>query len=142
MFQKIKAKLKNKKAFTLVELLVVIAVLGVIAAIVAPRYLGVVDSTKQKADVRTAELLAKGVEAEFVLEDWAVDASNGLTVTGGGTATDQTTYSDAFPTSQVSGNAMVVKITGTPGAYKISITNGATTPLPLVTDKPIADPVK
>ncbi len=135
MFQKIKAKLKNKKAFTLVELLVVIAVLGIIAAIVAPRYLGVVSGAKDKADMRTAELLAKGVEAEFVMEGWTVP-TGGLSVTK-----SDTCYSDDIPKSQVSDAAMVVTIKGSKGAYTITITDGATKPKTLVDAKAIADPV-
>lgn len=49
--KKLRNLLKNNAAFTLVELIVVIAVLGILAGIAVPRLTGVQD----KADIATAE---------------------------------------------------------------------------------------
>lgn len=81
MFKKIQAKLKNKKGFTLVELLIVIAVLGIIAAIAVPRFAGVLGSVRGSADERAAQLLAKEIEAEFMVEGWAIADGATLAVT-------------------------------------------------------------
>lgn len=64
MFNFIKKKM-NKKGFTLVELLVVIAVLGIIAGIAIPRMSGITDSFKTKADQQTATNLARLTEVRI-----------------------------------------------------------------------------
>lgn len=51
-------KLKNKKGFTLIELIVVIVILGVLAAIAIPKLSGFSDTAKKSADVATAKTIA------------------------------------------------------------------------------------
>lgn len=64
-------KLKNKKGFTLIELIVVLAVLAIIMAIAVPRFTGVKDKTKEDADIATLGLIAK--TAEFYYAQGSVD---------------------------------------------------------------------
>ncbi len=59
-------KLKNKKGFTLIELIVVLAVLGIIMAIAVPRFLGVQANAKIDADKATLGLIAKTAELYYV----------------------------------------------------------------------------
>lgn len=62
-------KRKNEKGFTLVELIVVMAVLAVISAIAVPRFLGVQEDAKLDADYATAAMLGKAAELYLVDED-------------------------------------------------------------------------
>lgn len=62
---------KREKGFTLVELIVVIAVLTVIAAIVIPQFLGRVDQAKVDADEVTISQLEKLVMQYKVDNDGA-----------------------------------------------------------------------
>ena len=53
--------LKSKKGFTLVELIIVIAILGIIALIAVPSLTGVQKRSQVNADIRTAEQIGKAV---------------------------------------------------------------------------------
>jgi type IV pilus assembly protein PilA len=55
-------RLKNKKGFTLIELIVVLAVLGIIALIAIPKFLGVQEAARQDADAATVESIEKAGE--------------------------------------------------------------------------------
>lgn len=140
MFKKIQAKLKNKKGFTLVELLIVIAVLGIIAAIAVPRFAGVLGSVRGSADVRAAELFAKEIEAEFMLEDWAF--TDGVNTVAKVASKPKEGFDGSIPVAQSSKVAMVAKITKSGDSYTITITDGATAAVDLIKDKAISAPIK
>lgn len=95
MLQRIKNNTKNQKGFTLVELMVVIAIIGVLAAIAVPRFTTSADAArgaKVQADLRTLDsalmmyvaansgtLPAEGTAANLVN---AAAATNPLIVNG------------------------------------------------------------
>ncbi|ADU74173.1 type IV pilus assembly protein PilA [Acetivibrio thermocellus AD2] len=56
-----KKMLKNQKGFSLVELLIVIAIMGVLAAIAFSMFAGVLGNAKRRADERTADQIAKAL---------------------------------------------------------------------------------
>ncbi len=69
--------LRNKKGFTLIELIVVLAVLAVIMAIAVPRFIGVQDQAKIKADENSENLVKKAAELYFATEN---DSDNTVTI--------------------------------------------------------------
>lgn len=77
--------LKNKKGFTLIELIVVIAILGILMLILVPSFLGYADDAKlqvAKANTRTVWTAAKAAESKseytagMLLTDCPSDPAN------------------------------------------------------------------
>lgn len=52
---------KNQKGFSLVELIIVIAILGVIAAIAIPNVTGALNDSRKQADITNAKAIANAV---------------------------------------------------------------------------------
>ncbi len=65
--------LKNRKGFTLIELIVVLAVLAIIMAIAVPRFLGVQEKAKVDSDYSTGALIAKTAELYYAQNPSAID---------------------------------------------------------------------
>ncbi|MDW5300405.1 MAG: type II secretion system protein [Sedimentibacter sp.] len=68
-------KLKNRKGFTLIELIVVLAVLAIIMAIAVPRFLGVQEDAREDADYSTGAMIAKAAELYYAKTETTADVS-------------------------------------------------------------------
>lgn len=62
--------MKNQSGFTLLELVVVLAILGIILSIAVPNYLGIHENADNNAQEVQAELIAKSLKQEFA-DDFA-----------------------------------------------------------------------
>ena len=68
----------NKKGFTLIELLIVVAIIGIIAAIAIPNLLVALQKGKQKATMGDLKSIGTGIES--YITDWAfAPVSNPIT---------------------------------------------------------------
>lgn len=123
MFSK---RMHNKKGFTLIELIVVIAILGILAGIAVPKFGGFTDKAKAQADatacktIQTAVLagLASGENFDGVTKiEWTNDKTKDFddaAVTGGTAATVQAELKkllgDETPKSQSTSGGFTVNI--------------------------------
>lgn len=60
---------QNQKGFSLVELIIVIAILGIIAAIALPNITGAIDNARKNTDVTNAKAIANAAVQAFAKDD-------------------------------------------------------------------------
>ena len=92
-------KLKEKKGFTLVELIVVLVILAILAALLIPALTGYIDRAKRKsivAETRQAVMAAQTISDEDYAKDKATDAT-------AKTELSETEITDATKLSEVKG---------------------------------------
>lgn len=92
-------KIKNNKGFSLVELIIVVAIMAVIIGVLAPQYLKYVEKSKVSADNDSIDALRKACETAVADPDSAITSDFSATITGG---TAGVTISDSTASTEVS----------------------------------------
>ena len=84
--------MKNNKGFSLVELIIVIAIMAVLVGVLAPTYLQYVEKSKKSNDVSTVDSVVNAVEIAAIDPEVASTKWTQLTIT---IDTSGTTYAQA-----------------------------------------------
>ena len=78
MFKFLSEKKKENKGFTLVELVIVIAILAILVGLLAPQYTKYVEKSRKSADVNNMDELVKAIQV-YAVDNAIVQTGNSAT---------------------------------------------------------------
>ncbi len=122
-------KRPDNKGITLIELIIVIAIMGVLVGVISPMFVKYVDKSKKAKDVNTADQIAKAVNIAFVenpeayaaYQNWKssnADIHRKLSVTVNGEVEEYWVYLVASNGPQTSSNKNSNCFNGTTADFK------------------------
>lgn len=88
VFKKLGKKQKNNKGFSLVELIVVIAIMAVLVGVLAPQLIKYVEKSREATDIQTCDNIATALKTYYADEEGAASVTVTLGKTELGTVAD------------------------------------------------------
>lgn len=97
---------KNNKGFSLVELIIVIAIMAILAGALAPALIKYINKSRRSADISNADTIRTACQTAMSDEDAMVDIGTGVT---GASVSDLKSSHGAFSTeiSSILGNSTI-----------------------------------
>ena len=114
---------KNNKGFSLVELIIVIAIMAILAGVLAPQFIKYLANSRVTSDLENAKMIGEAVSAQI-----ADDATNGETYFNGNANTGNVQYAAGGKYSFASvgvDNADIAAVIG--GSVTVKATTGTFT---------------
>jgi len=128
----LKTKLKNQKGFTLIEIIAVLVILGILAAIAVPKYLDMAEEARNKAALAAiAEVKGRlsTVQGTMMIRNNGVPPTNTSLYTY---ATGADGYGDLTNLVNVGDDYVVTAATGNPITITVTKVQGKTLITPVV----------
>ena len=121
-------KKMNNKGFSLVELIVVIAIMAVLVGVLAPQFIKYVEKSRESTDIQNADSVRTVVESYYADKDGVSGNSVTITINQNGTTSSvsNNALSDAgvdtnkLKSAEWAGNAITMTYSTTNGSWSVS----------------------
>lgn len=110
----------NNKGFSLVELIIVVAIMAILAGVMIPQFVKYLNTSKKSADLSQAESIANAVASLYAEDMTKGSSTTGMNYDGSAHPVNSTVASAL----NMGNSAPKPKVTGTSFQYMLDPTNG------------------